>query len=261
VARASKRLDELAQLLERTGGDPQRLDAVKRAQSFRRSWIELAEALHKIRRESSFERWGYDDFYAYCHEELTLKRATVNKLTISYRTLERHAPQVLTWDGVAKTIPSYQAIDYFSRAVGDEDDDGDEPDAETSEAHPGDDGGIRRKRPPPRAGDALHELSTAVFDEGQPITELRRRFDPVFFPRPRGAERLAVLGRASAAARRLAELLPDIEGLPEAQVRKLEAELGKLRSRLDELAEPLREKVAEAQKRLKPPRVRSTGRD
>ena len=45
-------------------------------------------------------------------------KVTVDKLTISYHTIERHAPQVLSWDGVAKTIPSYEAIDYYSRALG-----------------------------------------------------------------------------------------------------------------------------------------------
>lgn len=249
MARSSKKLDDLARLLEKTGGDAERLEAVKRAQKFRRSWLELAEAITKIRKNRSYERWGYDDLYAYCKDELTLKKPTVDKLTISYSTLQRHAPQVLSRDGVAKTIPSYQAIDYFSRAVGDE-----EP-ANDPEPLPG------KKKAPPRAGEHFQELSSAVFDEGQPVTELRKRFDPVFFPKPKGAEKLATIQRANGAARKLAELLPDIDGLPESQVRKLEAELGKLRSKLDELAEPLKDKVAKAQKRLKAPRVRSAARE
>lgn len=251
MARSTKKLDELAALLERTGGDPVRLDAVKRAQKFRRSWLELAQTLTKIRKTRSYENWGYDDFYLYCKEELTLKKPTVDKLTISFATLQRHAPQVLGWDGVAKTIPSYQAIDYFSKAVGD-----DEPANDVDEAP------ASKKKAPPRVGtEQMRELSNAVFDEGQPVTELRKRFDPVFFPKPRGAEKLQVIQKANGAARRLAELLPDIDGLPESQVRKLEAELGKLRGKLDELAEPLKEKVARAQKRLKAPRMRSAARD
>jgi hypothetical protein len=248
VARSTKKLDELAELLERTGGDPQRLEAVKRAQNFRRSWVELAQAIWKIRNQRSYEKWGYEDLYVYCKQELTLQKGTVDKLTVSYNTLQRHAPQVLAWDGVAKTIPSYQSIDYFSRAVGDDP-------ANDVEPEPG------RKKPPPRAGEALQELSSAVFDEGQPVTELRKRFDPVFFPKPRGAEKLATIQKANGAARRLAELLPDIDGLPDGQARKLEADLGKLRGKLDELAEPLKEKVARAQKRLKAPRVRSAARE
>jgi hypothetical protein len=254
MAGSSKKLDDLARLLEKTGGDAERLDAVKRAQKFRRSWLELAEALTKIRKNRSYERWGYDDLYTYAKEELTLKKPTVDKLTISYSTLQRHAPQVLARDGVAKTIPSYQAIDYFSKAVGDVDVDDDDDAA--NDAPP-----RNKKKPPPRAGEHLNELSTAVFDEGQPLGELRKRFDPVFFPKPKGAEKLAVIQKANGAARKLAELLPDIDGLPEGQVRKLEAELGKLRNRLEELAEPLKEKVAKAQKRLKAPRVRSAARE
>jgi hypothetical protein len=99
-------------------------------------------------------------------------------------------------------------------------------------------------------------MKSAVFDEGQPVAELRKRFDPSSTRRPKGADRLELLTKASACARKLAELLPDIEGLPEKRVRKLEEELGALRENLDGLAEPLREQVARAQKRLqKPPKV------
>lgn len=240
MARATKKLDDLAALLEKTGGDPRRLEAVKRAQNFRRSWIDLAKVLAEVKKKKQYSRWGYADFYEYCDEELTLKRGTVDKLTISFRTLEKHAPQVLSRDGVAKTIPSYEAIDYYSKAAGpidiDEEDLG-EDDAEDV---------VVVERPRVSAPPQLEELSTAVFDEGKPLAELRKQFDPVFFPKPKGVEKLAVLNKASAAARKLAELLPDIDGLEEAQVRKLETELGKLRTRLDELAEPMKEKVAKA---------------
>lgn len=246
MARATKKLDDLARLLEKTGGDPQRLDAVKRAQKFRRSWVDLAEMLCKIRKKRSYTRWGYEDFHVYCAEELTLKKGTVDKLTISYSTLERHAPSVLQRDGIAKTIPSYEAIDYYSKVV-------DVPANDTSEAEEEESAPRPRrstKLPPPRVNDeVVSELRSAVFDEGQPVAELRKRFDPVIFPRPKGAEELASIQKANAAARKLAELLPDISGLPEAQVTKLESQLGKLRQQLDELAVPLKEKVARAQKR------------
>jgi len=241
MARATKKLDELAALLEKTGGDPRRLDAVKRAQNFRRSWIDLAKVLADVRKRRQYERWGYTDFYDYCNEELTLKRGTADKLMVSFRTLERHAPQVLSRDGVAKTIPSYEAIDYYSKAAGPAPDDDDDDDGDGDSGH----------APAPRSAPAsepahLSELSAAVFDEGKPLAELRKQFDPVFFPKPKGLEKLALINKASAAARKLAELLPDIDGLPEIQVRKLEAELGKLRTSLDEIAEPMKERVAKA---------------
>lgn len=251
MAKGTKKIDELAELLERTGGDAQRLEVVRRTQKFKRTWIELAEALIKVRSTRAHERWGYNDFYQYCTSELTLKRATVDKLTVSYSTIQRHAPEVLEWDGVAKTIPSYEAIDYFSRAIGDPaNDTAGEAEAEEAPAPK-----KVRAPAPPRDPELVQEIKNAVFDEGQPVAELRKRFDPVLKPRPRGAEKLELINKASAAARKLAELLPDIDGLPEKRVRKLEEELGALRENLEALAEPLREKVARAQKRAAPPRV------
>ena len=117
----TKKIDALAELLERTGGDAERLEVVRRTQRFKRSWIELAEALAKVRSSQSYTRWGYNDFYKYCSAELTLKRVTVDKLVLSFHTIRSHAPEVLEWDGVAKVIPSYEAVDYFSRAVGEVD--------------------------------------------------------------------------------------------------------------------------------------------
>lgn len=241
MSRGTRKLDELAALLERTGGDPFRIEAVRRAQKFRRSWIDLAEHLVKVRREKLHERWGFSDFHAYCEEELTLKRGTVDKLTISFSTLERHAPHVLQWDGVAKTIPSYQAIDYFARAANEPRD----PFAEDGEA----------EAPPPRVAPRsapmeLKELASAVFDEGQPVAELRRRFDPTFFPKPRGAEQLATLRRAAALAAKLADLLPQLDGLDDTMIQKVERELGRLRSEVEERIAPLAEKVERSKARM-----------
>ncbi|EDM73529.1 hypothetical protein PPSIR1_07300, partial [Plesiocystis pacifica SIR-1] len=118
MSKSTRKLDALAALLERTGGDPRRIEAVRRAQSFRRSWIDLAETLVTVRSKHLYEKWGYGDFYEYCQDELTLKRGTVDKMTISYSTLERRAPEVLERDGVARQIPSYESLDYYHKTVG-----------------------------------------------------------------------------------------------------------------------------------------------
>jgi hypothetical protein len=242
VARTSRKLDALAALLERTNGDPKRIEAVRRAQGFRRSWIDLAETLCRIRNQSLYEKWGFSDFYEYCQEELTLKRATVDKLTISYSTLERHAPQVLERDGVANTIPSYEAIDYFHKTVGEFDD----PPANDASGDEELTIPRRGRVPLPPTPELRREFEQAVFDEGQPVGELRKRFDAQFFPRPSGADELDNIRKASATARKLAALIVEISGLPEKQVRRVEAELGKLREALDDLVEPLEQRVAKA---------------
>ena len=244
VPKSSRKLDALAALLERTNGDPKRIEAVRRAQNFRRSWIDLAEILCQVRARNLHEKWGYTDFYDYATDELTLKRATVDKLTISYNTLERHAPQVLERDGVATKIPDYDALEYYHRTVGELEavTESDEEAANEDPERP-----RRRGRVPQLPSPELRqEFEEAVFNEGQPLGELRRRFDQHFFPKPKGAEELERIKRANATARKLAELLAEIDGLPETLVRKLEAELGKLRAQLDDLAEPIKDQVAKA---------------
>ncbi|HFE46768.1 MAG TPA: hypothetical protein ENJ18_14970 [Nannocystis exedens] len=246
----TKKIDALAELLERTGGDAERLEVVRRTQRFKRSWIELAEALSKVRSSQAFTRWGYSDFYKYCKEELTLKRATVDKLTISFHTLRSHAPEVLEWDGVAKVIPSYEAVDYFSRAVG-------EVDSRSAPRPSKDSKESSAESANPESEEFIREVRHAVFDEGKPLAELRKRFDPVLYPRPKGAAKLEIVQKASAAARRLAELLPDIDGLEDKRVQRLEVELGALRQELDAICAPLKESVKKekARAKKKPPRL------
>src|SRR5687767_8775032 len=105
MPRSHPKLDALAQMLERTGDDPQRLELVHRAQRFKRSWLELAEALQALSRSRAYEAWGYADLREYCSKELLIRSATVDKLLLSFSTLERHAPEVLERDGVARNIP------------------------------------------------------------------------------------------------------------------------------------------------------------
>lgn len=240
VTAASDKLETLLRRLERTGAEPARLDALRCAQQFKRSWVELAGKLVALRRSRSHEAWGYEDFYLYCSEELQLRKSTVDKLTISFSTLERVAPQVLSWDGVAKTIPSYEAVDYLSKAMR----------LPPSREDQAEDARPRRKPEGPEpAREVIKELRQAVFDEGQTVAELRKRFDPVLWPKPKGAEMLELITRAGGYARKLAEVLAEIDGLSDKRVAALEQQLGGLRQELDALAEPLREKVERGKKR------------
>lgn len=235
MTKATEKIDALLQRLEDSGAEPQRLDILRRTQRFKRSWVELAEGLVEIRKSKAYERWGHTDFHEYCSAELHLRRATVDKLTVSFSTLQRLAPQVLSWDGIERQVPSYQAVDYFSKAV----------DATGSERRAANDDGRAAGR------EQLKELRHAVFDEGQSVAELRRRFDPVFHPKPKGADTLAVYDRADAAARKLVESLADLPGVSERRVAGVEKALAGLREELQELAAPLREKVERAKKRAK----------
>jgi hypothetical protein len=228
---SSAKIGALLRQLEASGAEPTRLDVLRCAQTFKRSWVELAGKLVEIRRERAYESWGYDDFHRYCADELHLRRSTVDKLTVSFSTLERVAPQVLSWDGVAKTIPSYEAIDYLGKAM----------------RLPPEDGGHKRDQAaPPR--EVIKELRQAVFDEGQTVGELRKRFDPVLWPKPKGADELELVQRASALARKLVEALSEIDGLSDRRVAAVEQVLGALRQELEAIAEPLRAKIERKKK-------------
>src|SRR3954471_15899034 len=75
--------------------DPLRADTLQKARAFKRTWLELAEALAKVQAARSWETWGFTDFDAYCRKELHLRGSTVAKLLGSYRFLETSAPRVL----------------------------------------------------------------------------------------------------------------------------------------------------------------------
>lgn len=240
MSKATEKIDALIAELQESGAAPNRLEALRCTQRFKRSWLELAETLVELRKDRSYEQWGFDDFHTYCTTELHLRRATVDKLTISFSTLQRLAPQVLKWDGIEREVPSYQAVDYFGKAM--------DKAKDTPAAN----------NPPPQR-EQLKELRTAVFDEGQSVGELRRRFDPVFYPKPQGAEDLEVIGKAKAAANKLVAVLPDVPGVSQECTTALEKAIGLFREELDEIEAPIREKVDAARKKLSASKKASAG--
>ncbi len=221
------RLEELADNLEAQGEDGLRVRAVRRAREFKRSWVRMAEALVEVRDQGAYSQWGYEDFYSYCANELQIKRATADKLTGSFVALRRHAPSVLARDGLNEAIPTCDAVDYFARAL---------------QKHPSND------QDPSRDVDEglVEELKHAVFEEGAPVTELRKRFNPIFHPKPEGAEEVEALRRASSTVRKLERLLEEIEGLPRHTVRDAQASLEALHEELTEALERTKASYAKA---------------
>ena len=218
-------LEALADRLERNGGDPARVDIVRRAERFKRSWVELAEGLWKLRKKRSYEEWGYSDLHDYCAKELHIKPVTIDKLMLSYGTLRSHAPEVLKRDGVSRDIPTLEVVDYFARAL---------PPAEGEDAALPTSGSRRRLDAPQ---EVLDELRSAVFDEGQSLGELRKRFDPVLRPKPAANEQADALRKTKALAERLAESVQTTPGLSEKRVGRVVAMVEALVRDLDELIE------------------------
>ncbi len=223
-----QRLKQLVEDLEQGGGAPERLHAARCALAFKRSWVELAGALSAVREGGAYQSWGYDDLLSYCASELGLRRATVDKLLVSYATLNKHAPRRLESDEEG-AIPSYQALDYFARATG-------EPRA---------DGSMPKNAPKqPIEGEVYDQLRAAVFEQGQTAAQLRYNFDPLVRPRSPEERQLLALRRASATAQRLLEQLGEVDGLAEEQVNHLQAVIDDLRGQIEQLVSALSQQDA-----------------
>lgn len=199
-----------------------RLQAVRCTVKFRRSWVDLAEVLQKIRSRSKFSAWGYPDFYKYCQGELTLKPATVDKLVLGYQALERFRPTLLTERkrGSAEDdvdLPTPEVLTYLARAAGQ---------ASPRQAE-------RGVELPEASADELERLSTAIFDDRQPLNEVKRNFDAVLFPQDPETSTRGELNKVRAGAERLREQLGRIEALSQAMRRRHQAALADLVAEID----------------------------
>lgn len=134
--------------------NPERAEIIARTRRFKASWIELAEALTHVRRDDTWQGWGFESFEQYTSRELKLRQETVDKLTGSYQFLQRRAPAVLRRDGVSESIPSYQAIDFLRRA-------------EEQQGAP---------------EEAVVAIRKKVLDEGVPLPSVSREYKDVVFP-------------------------------------------------------------------------------
>jgi hypothetical protein len=104
----------LAALEEQHADDPERATMLRLTRRFKSTWLELGAALSEVKRNKSWERWGYESFDVYAKTELKLRADTVEKLTGSYLFLHKRAPEVLQRDPL-EALPTYQAIDYLRR--------------------------------------------------------------------------------------------------------------------------------------------------
>lgn len=198
-----------------------RLELVRRARGFKRTWVDMAEALVRVRNRGLYRDWGFSDFHAYCEVELQLKRATVDKLTGSYVAIERHAPRVLDRDGLAQSIPGMDCVDYFARALA-------EPEAMPQKHR------TQRAAPPPP--EVVEDLRKAVFEEGLPVAQLRKKFDPILKPKTDDEARLEQLHKTSAAVRKLMQFLEVAEFIGDDRRKQLIADLEELGAELDAMA-------------------------
>lgn len=83
--------------------------------SFQGAWLTLAKLLTDIAYGGDYKEWGYDDFVAYCAEELNLKKRQVKKMMVSYNYIKSYRAELLDETEEVKAVPGYEAIaDIYS---------------------------------------------------------------------------------------------------------------------------------------------------
>src|SRR5215470_2841197 len=199
----SKVEERLEDAIRVHAGDAERVLVLERAKRFKRTWIELAEALVGVREAETFLRWGYGSFDEYVTRELKLKRGTVDKLCASYGFLRANAPRLVRddEDDIVGPVPSWQAVDFVARA-------------EERGAAP---------------AEVMDEIKRAAFDEGAPAPALSRRYRDVAFPVAEDEKRERLLAQMVAAGKRLVDLVAEPEAaLPDGLGERIEAVVGEL---------------------------------
>ena len=184
--------------------DPIRADTLQKARQFKRTWLELAEALARVQQQTSWEAWGFSDFDAYCRKELHLRANTVAKLLGSYRFLETSAPRVIERareDPFEAPIPTMKAVEFVQRAT-----DRNAADAET-----------------------LETIQRVAFEEGVDAPILARRFKDVAFPESDRERKEKLRASIAGTARRLSTLIAEDESpVPKKIAIALEESIGLL---------------------------------
>lgn len=172
-------------------GDPLRADTLQKARAFKRTWLELAEALTKVQAGRSWEQWGFTDFDAYCRKELHLRGSTVAKLLGSYRFLETSAPRVIErarstgFENFETPIPSLPAVEFVQKAT------------ERAAADP----------------ETIETIKRVAFDEGVDAPLLAKKFKEIAFPETDRDKREKLRSNIAQTARKLSSLIAE-QGSP-----------------------------------------------
>jgi hypothetical protein len=190
--------------LHEVASDPERADTLQRARAFKRTWLELAEALTRANDRRLWEKWGFPDFDAYCRKELHLRGSTVAKLLGSYRFLETSAPRVIErarTDRFEAPIPSLPVVEFVQRAT------------EAGSADP----------------ETLRSIHRVAFEEGAETPMLNRQFGKLAFPQTETDRREKLRGSIAQAARRLSSLIAETDApVPRKLAIKVEETIGEL---------------------------------
>ncbi len=164
-------------------GDPARAKVIQKARMFKRSWLELAEALTDVLERGSWEEWGYKSFDGYCKKELQITPSTAAKLTGSFRFLKSSAPTIIerSHEDESAAIPDVKTVEFVQKA---------------EERGAADE-------------DTMAEIRRVAFEEGARAPMLTRRFKSVAFPVTEAEEETKLMAQLSNTAKKLAALIAD----------------------------------------------------
>jgi len=214
MAKQSRTENDIRRRMSEHADDPERVEVLSRAGSFKRSWVELGEVLSSVRSGEVFERWGFGSFAEYCQRELHIRKATAEKLTASFGYLTEHAPHILKRDGVNEPIPQPDTVHALARA---------------KEAD---------RVPDPM----FSSIQADVFSADVSPSALARKFkEALAEPASKEQAEGQRTQRAVSLARKLADLLADMHrSLPNTLAADVEEQLGRLISFLNEDGSPKR---------------------
>ncbi len=159
---------------------------VQAARRFKSTWVELGRLLVEVRRENLFEQWGYESFDAYCAKELHIRRQTALKLTRSYSFLDKHEPRRMAADDASIRAPSFEVVEVLAQA---------EERGQLS-------------------SDEYRTIRESIWDPSRAPSELKRELSSRF--PPPAPDRDHALGRLAQTARRLANEVRAVAGIPRA---------------------------------------------
>lgn len=205
---ASKILTKTDMMMEdrmiAVSADPVRSDTLAKARAFKRTWLELAEALSKVTDQKLWEKWGFSDFDAYCRKELHLRGSTVAKLLGSYRFLETSAPRVIErarTDHYEAPIPSIATVEFVEKA--------------TAAGHADE--------------ETMRSITKAAFDEGLEKPMLAKKFGELVFPQSKQEQKEKMRAAIASTARRLSALIAENGApVPKQLAIKVEETIGEL---------------------------------
>lgn len=198
----------LEALEEQHSDDPERATMLRLSRRFKTTWIELGEALSRVKKTESWKRWGYESFEVYAKNELKLRGDTVEKLTGSFMFLHKRAPEVLKRDPIETTLPSYMAIDYLRRI---------EEKAEADDSIP---------------KQAVEEVRHKILDEGQPMAKVAKLYKDTLFPTTEHQKKEAAKKDIKKVATKLRDLLAETDAIPSKIVSSVDTALDELLSEL-----------------------------